>query len=121
MKEKAGVTELMAKESIPGELQKYAFEVLKVGEIAPVVRAPLSGAYFVAKLLERIPEHPMTFEEAKESIMSPLLQVEKDKMLGEWLEKRAEERGVTIDREKLGLLLEAGETEEGVPGAGQEG
>jgi len=121
MKEKAGVTELMAKESIPGELQKYAFEVLKVGEIAPVVQAPLSGAYFVAKLLERIPEHPMTFEEAKESIMSPLLQVEKDKMLGEWLEKRAEERGVTIDREKLGLLLEAGETEEGVPGAGQEG
>jgi parvulin-like peptidyl-prolyl isomerase len=121
MKEKAGVTELMTKESIPGELQRYAFEVLKIGEIAPVVRAPLSGAYFVAKLLERNPEHPMMFEEAKEGITPPLLQIEKDKMLGEWLEKRAEERGVTIDREKLNLLLEVGDAEAGIPGAGQEG
>ncbi|MFH1681838.1 MAG: peptidylprolyl isomerase [Candidatus Eisenbacteria bacterium] len=118
LKEKGGVTELLTRESLPGELQRYAFDVLKVGEISPVVRAPLSGAHFVCKLIEKDPEHPTTFEEAKMTLGEPLLQEERDRLLDEWLTEEREKRGVTVYPETLNQLLEIDEAEAVVPGGG---
>ncbi|MFH1276775.1 MAG: peptidyl-prolyl cis-trans isomerase [Candidatus Eisenbacteria bacterium] len=111
LKEIAGVLDLMPRQNVPTELQSYAFDRLRVGEVTPVVSA-MQG-FYVAKLLEKDAEHPMLPDEAKPMIEKALLEGERDKALLEWLEAKREETGVTVYPEVLNLLIEAEETEGG--------
>lgn len=110
MKENAGVLDLLPRQNLPGEIQSYAFDRLAVGETTPVV--PAMQGFYIAKLLEKDPEHPMTFEEAMPGIEQALAEVERDKILAEWLASKREEVGVTIYPEVLNLLIEGEGTED---------
>ncbi|RPJ43060.1 MAG: hypothetical protein EHM19_09405 [Candidatus Latescibacterota bacterium] len=121
LQEKGGKLDPMTKEGLPAEMQRYAFEVLEVGQTSPVVSAPMGNAFVILKLLEKDPAHPMTLEEATPELQKALLEVEKERVLTEWLEKRKEEVGVKIFPEALNQLLEAGDMGEEAPGGEAEG
>lgn len=105
-----GMLDFRPRQSLPTELQSYAFERLKPGELTPVV--PASSGFFIAKLVAKDPEHPMTFDEARDSIEQAVAQAERDKALADWLEKKKEEVGVTIYPEELNKLIEGEETKD---------
>ncbi len=109
LKERSGLLDLMTREATPNELQSYAFDRLQIGEHTPVV--PGIVGFYIAKLVNRDPEHPMTYDEAKVEIAPILTEQAKDETLGEWLEAKREELGVTIYPEALNLLIE-GDNEE---------
>jgi parvulin-like peptidyl-prolyl isomerase len=121
LQEKAGYLELQPKEKLPAELQRFAFEVLKIGDITPVIDTPMGNAFLIAKLVEKDPEHPMSFEEAKDGVAVTLLDQEKDRVLSEWLDQQKASLGVKIYPDALNKMLEAGLPGEEASGEEAEG
>jgi hypothetical protein len=91
------------------ELEPWLFDQLSVGEFSSVVPTASRG-YCIVKLVEKIEEHAMTFDEARGAIAELLDTQEQDRVFNEWLEAKREELGVKVFPEVLDLLDEGAET-----------
>ncbi len=114
LKEKGGLIGPVTRTGINApELEAYLFDQGKAGNISPVIASQATG-YFVVKLLEKIPPHPMSFEEARPTIEAQLMTVAREQAIDEFLEEKRASIGVQIFPEVLNLLSEGEDEEVGV-------
>lgn len=114
LKDKGGLIGPATRGSVNApELAAYLFDFGKPGQISPVLSTQATG-HFVVKLIERVPPHPMTFEEARPSLEAQLMAVAREAVVEEFLEKKRAELTVQIFPETLNLLSEGEDEEVGV-------
>ncbi|NNE08054.1 MAG: hypothetical protein HKN20_05770 [Gemmatimonadetes bacterium] len=114
LKEKGGLIGPVTRTGLNApELATYLFDQGEPGTISPVLATEATG-FFVVKLLEKIPPHPMSFEEARPTIEAQLMTVMREEAIDEFLETKRAEIGVQIFPEVLNLLSEGEDEEVGV-------
>ena len=104
LKSNGGRFGLKTSEETPKDLRNYAFKRLKVGETSGVITTS-NNNILIVRLLQKDPEHIMTWEEAKMGLRPVLLARAQDEAFMQFVSEKKDEIGVEIFPEVLSTVI----------------